>query len=245
MSKSMDEHERQEQLFCTPPHITKALLKREVFPGTIWEPATGKGHIVRVLLDCGHRDVLASDITDWGFEPCRIEDFLVTTNEVDCILANPPFDLKAKFLAQAKRLARLKIALLLPVGWKHTMEFVCQHLADSEFPWKALYSFPQGIQWANVQRRWGCSSTHGSCSSGGIAVTWCERRSFFVETDRCPQGPSVMWPERTSSDHKDLMSCVSGEQEAAPQRPDVRLDRGGAVYPRETRRAIALFITRT
>lgn len=135
--------------------LPRRMLKREVFPGTIWEPATGKGHIVPVLLDCGHRDVLASDITDWGFEPCRIEDFLVTTNEVDCILANPPFDLKAKFLAQAKRLARLKIALLLPVGWKHTMEFVCQHLADSEFPWKALYSFPQGIQWANVQRRWG------------------------------------------------------------------------------------------
>ena len=74
--------------------------------------------------------------------------------EADCIVTNPPFDLKAKFLVQAKRLGRHKVALLLPVEAEHTMEFVGRHLVDADFPWKAPYSFPQGIQWANVQRRW-------------------------------------------------------------------------------------------
>ena len=136
--------------------VTKALLKREVFPGTIWEPAAGRGHIVRVLLDCGYPDVLASDKVDWGFKPCRIEDFLAATaNEVGSVITNPPFDLKAKFLSQAKLLARHKIAMLLPVEFEHTMEFVGRHATDPEYPWKALYSFPQGIPWANVRQRWG------------------------------------------------------------------------------------------
>ena len=68
MSKWIDAGEHQKRLYCTPPHITKALLKREFFPGTIWEPAAGKGHIVQVLRECGYTDVVASDINDWGFQ---------------------------------------------------------------------------------------------------------------------------------------------------------------------------------
>ena len=75
MSKLMNEAEWLKELYCTPPHIVKALLKRERFPGMIWEPAAGQGHIVKVLLECGYRDVVASDLNDWGFRPCRIEDF--------------------------------------------------------------------------------------------------------------------------------------------------------------------------
>ena len=112
-SKIMNDFERQKGLFCTPPHIVRALLDREKFPGLVWEPAVGKGHIVKVLLEYGYRDVLASDIFDWGF-PCKIEDFLESTNRVGSIITNPLFDIKWEFLAQAKKLAEAKIALRCP-----------------------------------------------------------------------------------------------------------------------------------
>ena len=155
MSKWIDKEERQEQLFCTPPHVIKALLRREHFPGTIWEPAAGKGHIVSVLRQCGYADVVATDLNDWGFQPSDQEDFLGSQKSSDSLLTNPPFSLKLQFVAQAKRLVRQKIALLLPTEFEHTVLFVRHHESDHDFPWKALYSFPQAIHWKNVTEPWG------------------------------------------------------------------------------------------
>ncbi len=143
LSKIMDDFERQKGLFRTPPHIVRSLLRREQFPGTVWEPAAGKGDIVRVLLEGGYREVLASDIYDWGFRPCRIEDFLTSSTRAASIITNPLFDLKWQFLAQAKRLADATIALLLPLDSEYRSPFLRYHESDTEFPWKALYAFTQ------------------------------------------------------------------------------------------------------
>ena len=140
--------ENRRQLFCTPSHITKALLKRESFPGTLTEPAAGRGDIVKVLRECGYDDVYASDIEDWGFS-CQVEDFLTSDRHYDCLIANPPFDLKWEFLAQAKQLIRRKMAFLLPLESEYTKTFVREHQADRAFPWKALYSFLEPIRWLN------------------------------------------------------------------------------------------------
>lgn len=147
--------ERTERLYCTPPHIVKALLKREVFPGTIWEPAAGRGDIVRVLLNCGYSNVVASDINDWGFRPCHIENFLASKRQSDCLITNPPFDLKLQFLAQAKQRVRHKIAMLLPVNFEYTVSFQLHHESDVDFRWKAIYAFTQGIRWLNMDEAWG------------------------------------------------------------------------------------------
>ena len=155
MLKQIDETERQARLYCTPAHIVKALLQRESFPGSICEPAAGRGDIVKVLRECGYADVHASDINDWGFQPCQIEDFLKTTREFNCCITNPPFDLKLQFLEQAKRLVRHKIALLLPVQFEFTLGFIKNHESDRRFPWKALYSFPQSVRWLNAREAWG------------------------------------------------------------------------------------------
>jgi hypothetical protein len=151
----MDDTERQKRLYCTPCHITKALLKREFFPGSIWEPAAGRGDIVRVLQECNYPDVHSSDINAWGFQPCVIEDFLKSTRQADCLITNPPFHLKFQFLEQAKRLVRHKIALLLPVEFEYTMAFIKHHETDSIFPWKGLYVFPQSFRWLNMPEAWG------------------------------------------------------------------------------------------
>lgn len=139
--------EDEAELYCTPPYLVKALLRREVFPGSIREPAAGRGDIARVLLECGYRDVHASDLHDWDFQLCEVEDFLESARESDSLVTNPPFRLKAEFLTHAKHLVRHKIALLLPVDFEYTRTFLKNHRSDAAFPWKAIYGFVQGIGW--------------------------------------------------------------------------------------------------
>jgi hypothetical protein len=110
----MNPIERDKSLYCTPSHVVRALLKRETFPGVVWECAAGRGDIVKKLHQYGYTQVVASDLNDWGFRPCGIDDFLRSTREVDSLVTNPPFPLKHEFLVHAKQIVRCKIAMLLP-----------------------------------------------------------------------------------------------------------------------------------
>lgn len=154
MPRVMGDHEHRQRLYCTPAHVVRALLEREKFPGIIWEPAAGKGHIVRALRSYGYRDVVASDLNDWGFRAGRIEDFLTSTTRADCLITNPPFDLKFQFLLQAKRLASHKIALLMPIDVEYLKRFI-PHEFGRDFRWKALYAFRQAIPFRNMNETWG------------------------------------------------------------------------------------------
>ena len=77
--------------FQTPIIALKPLLS--FLPRRIWECACGKGNLVDALLFRGF-EVLASDIQGG-------HDFLDWTpplNSFDCIVTNPPYSLKDKFL---------------------------------------------------------------------------------------------------------------------------------------------------
>jgi len=93
--------------FQTPPEALLPLypyLKRE---WTIWECAAGQGNLVRELESRGYR-VYASDILDGcDFLSCQPPQF-------DCIVTNPPYSLKQKFLERCYELGR-PFALLLPL----------------------------------------------------------------------------------------------------------------------------------
>ena len=52
---------RGNDLYETPEGATFALLRAEPLPRTIWEAACGRGAIVRVLRNAGHR-VIATDL---------------------------------------------------------------------------------------------------------------------------------------------------------------------------------------
>ena len=161
------------ELYGTPSYIVKALLKREFFPGVIWEPAAGNGDIVTTLQACGYSEVRASDLYDWGFRPCVFEDFLTSSYTSDCLVTNCPFSLKDEFVVQAKRLVRHKIAVLMPLDFEYTRTFVENHLRDSDFPFKAIYAFAQGVGWLRRTDR-----------SGRRKVGW------FV-FDKAYQGPII------------------------------------------------------
>jgi hypothetical protein len=105
--------ERGLDLYETPSVAVEALLRVEQLPHRIWEPAAGKGAIVRVLRDQGHA-VIASDIFDYGGLHF-VGDFLAQEQlPVGCeaIVTNPPYQIAEAFAAHALELAPLVILLL-------------------------------------------------------------------------------------------------------------------------------------
>src|SRR5258705_1171990 len=92
MRQSHTYAERGNDLYETPVGATQALLRVEKLPHTVWEPAAGRGAIVRVLRDAGHA-VIASDICDYGFKLHFVGDFLTQTKMptgTKVIVTNPP-----------------------------------------------------------------------------------------------------------------------------------------------------------
>ena len=100
--------------YQTPPAATQALIRAELLPHAIWEPAAGQGAIANVLRDAGHH-VITSDIVQYdGFELDFVQDFLtVRKDETLCrsyeglgyvttmIVTNPPFKIAQAFVEHA------------------------------------------------------------------------------------------------------------------------------------------------
>lgn len=54
--------------YPTPAHVTEALLERETFKGTMWEPACGDGAMSRILEQkLPHCRIVSTGINDYGF----------------------------------------------------------------------------------------------------------------------------------------------------------------------------------
>lgn len=109
--------DRANDLYETPPIATKALLDVEQLPPSIWEPACGRGAIVRVLRRRGRR-VVTSDLAYYGDPPPDlIRDFFDFTPEtapagIGAIVTNPPFKDAARFVEHALTLCPKVIMLL-------------------------------------------------------------------------------------------------------------------------------------
>ena len=107
--------ERGHDLYETPTAAVQALLDAEPLPVNIWEPACGRGAMVRVLRAAGHH-VVATDLVDYDSpdqDAARI-DFLMeqfAPAGIECIATNPPFSLAEEFAAHALRLCPRVILL--------------------------------------------------------------------------------------------------------------------------------------
>jgi hypothetical protein len=107
--------ERGLDLYETPPEATRALLDVESFDGAIWECASGRGAISRVLREAGYH-VVATDLADYGCpDASGGVDFLAQTsapNGVTTILTNPPFMHANEFVRHALTLVPRVVMLL-------------------------------------------------------------------------------------------------------------------------------------
>jgi hypothetical protein len=99
--------DRGHDLYETPACAVEALLRAESLPHFLWEPAAGRGAIVRVLREHGHA-VIASDLLDYGF-PTHFHgrDFLLESKApagCQAIVTNSPYKLAEQFVEHALRL---------------------------------------------------------------------------------------------------------------------------------------------
>jgi hypothetical protein len=105
--------------YDTHPCAVHALLKVERLPRRIWEPACGKGNIVRVLRKAGHY-VVATDIRKRGCPDAFKFDFtdprMPLACETDCIVTNPPYSLAEIFVRNALEHVP-KVAMLLRLAF--------------------------------------------------------------------------------------------------------------------------------
>jgi len=93
--------------FQTPPEALIPLLPFLKKAWKIWECAQGKGYLTRALRSYGYQ-VIGSDIlTGQDFLNWKPEQF-------DCIITNPPYSAKHKFLIRCYALGK-PFALLLPL----------------------------------------------------------------------------------------------------------------------------------
>lgn len=128
-TRSATKDERGDNLYETPIEAVRTLLALERFDRTIWEPAVGRGAILRPLEDAGY-DVRISDLRDRGVatkdgECQEVVDFLETAcaETVYDIVTNPPYgETMNAFIAHALRAHRPpKMALLL--NWNAYLGF--------------------------------------------------------------------------------------------------------------------------
>jgi len=96
--------------FQTPKEAIDILIPYLKKEWKIWECASGKGNIVKALQEKGF-DVYGSDIIHNS-----VCDFLTwrPCQKVDCIITNPPYSLKEKFLERCYELKK-PFALLMPL----------------------------------------------------------------------------------------------------------------------------------
>lgn len=99
--------------FQTPKEAIIPLLPYLKKEWIVWEPACGKGNLLKAFSEYGY--------TAFGTDILEGNDFL-TSNiarppmciEWDCIITNPPFSLKQEFLERCYKLGK-PFALLLPL----------------------------------------------------------------------------------------------------------------------------------
>lgn len=98
--------------YFTPPYATEKLLEFESFDGAIYdEPASGHGHISKVLEEKGH-DVISSDFRDDAYGQSKV-DFFSLTNPVKNIITNPPYSIATEWIEHGLSIVENKMVLLL------------------------------------------------------------------------------------------------------------------------------------
>lgn len=124
------------EFYRTPAHAVEALLDREEFQRVVWEVASGDGSIVKVLKEYGYR-VKSTDLTTGT-------DFLKARASAANIITNPPYSLAEDFLIHAKKLAKRKVAMLLPIYFFRGRDRFDIFKGDG-FPLKKICMFSQRL----------------------------------------------------------------------------------------------------
>ncbi|MGE0425284.1 MAG: hypothetical protein AB7O88_23700 [Reyranellaceae bacterium] len=204
--------ERGNNLYETPPEAMRTLLSLMRFSPRVYEPACGKGAILRELEAAGY-DVAISDLVDYGtvtrHGECQgVADFMtVQRAEGDYdIVTNPPYgaDLN-RFVAHALRVHRpRRMALLLNLNFLCGFDDPDRNFAMDECPPSVVYVFKRrlpmmhrdGWDGPEAQSRmntawfvWELDEATGTYDAGGKRDTRMLRVDWKVFENSVPCGP--------------------------------------------------------
>lgn len=153
---SATREDRGHNLYETPPEAMATLLSFFRFSPSVWEPACGKGAIVRPMEAAGYT-VELSDLVDYGTadrdgEVQRVEDFCASAPRAGIadrpdIVTNPPYgtDLN-RFVAHALRAHRpRRMALLLNLNFLCGFDDPDRNLAMDEHPPETILVFTRRL----------------------------------------------------------------------------------------------------
>ncbi|NKJ34129.1 SAM-dependent methyltransferase [Rhizobium sp. SG570] len=211
-TKTATKEERSNNLYQTPPEAMWALLALEKFEGTIWEPACGRGAIVRLLEAAGHDDLILSDIVDYGtadqFGAVQDVCDFMATEPMDgrpvSIVTNPPYgeNLNA-FVAHALRVHRpRKMALLLNINFYFGFEDADRNFALQDHKPSRIWAFSHRLP---MMHRDGWD---GPVSTSSMNTAW-----FIWELDADGNYASRTELDRVLWD--DFVPAAAAESEAA------------------------------
>jgi len=129
-------------IFQTPAHAVRYVTRFIPKNWKIWENACGEGQIVNTLKEDGYQ-VTGTDVLQ-GF------DFLsplMPAPEFDCILTNPPYSIKDKWLERCFEIGK-PFALLLPItalGEQNRVKLYGKHGIQVVLPPERInYGTPSG-----------------------------------------------------------------------------------------------------
>lgn len=129
--------------YATPAPIVRLLLDHVDFEGTLLEPCVGQSRVIeRVLLERGYHNVTCYDLI--GLESEK-RDFFDIVETYDAIITNPPFNRHVQFIKHARRVARQKIALLLPLNYLTGKARHDQVWTDKDFPLERVLVMSRGV----------------------------------------------------------------------------------------------------
>jgi len=113
-----------DDFYIEPEWVNERLFQLEKFEGTIWDPACGIGRVVLAARAAGY-EAFGSDKIHRA-DVCSVQANFLDLVEVlgDNIVSNPPYsdDILRPFIERALRLARGKVAMLLPTVWANGAE---------------------------------------------------------------------------------------------------------------------------
>jgi len=174
--------------FPTPPWATRALCANVIgigLGGTAWDPAAGRGHMVRALGE--YCRAWGSDVRDYG-AGYPTHDFLGMAppplSEPDWIITNPPFRLARQFALRALQLSRRGVALFVRLQFLEGIGRLQQLFAPYPPETVALFSERVTLLRGRLQAK------TDTGSQTATAYCWIVWRKHSVPT--CG-GPRLRW----------------------------------------------------
>jgi len=137
--------------FQTPPEALSPLLPYISKDWWIWEPACGKGNLTNELNRLDYQCIGSDILTGWDFLKDEMPAY-------DCIITNPPYSIKHKFIARCYELGK-PFALLMPLT-----------ALETEYR-QSLYS-KYGLQIILMPKRINFETPSGNGSGSWFATAW-------------------------------------------------------------------------